>query len=84
MLTVVSIWLTVDAVRWKLGAKDIPFSAISSLWKGGLSHLSLAERQAVRDRYLSSLWGIGQFAWLFALVSVVLVIVTIREFLGPF
>ena len=81
-LTVVSIWLTVDAYRWKRGAKDMPFSAISSLWKGGLQHLSLAEREVVRDRYASSLWGIGQFVWLFAAVSIVLIAVTVREFFG--
>lgn len=79
-LTVVSIWLTIDALRWKRGAKDIPFGAISRLWKGGLEHLSLAARQVVRERYESSLWGIGQFVWLFAVVSLVLIIVTVREF----
>ena len=81
-LTVVSIWLTIDAFRWYRDAKHIPFSAISSLWKGGLEHLSLAERQVVRERYQSSLWGMGRFVWLFAAVSVVLVVVTVREFLG--
>jgi hypothetical protein len=81
-LTVVSIWLTIDAFRWKRGAKDIPFSAISSLWKGGLEHLSLAERQVVRERYQSSLWGIGRFVWLLVAVSGVLVVMTVREFLG--
>jgi len=81
-LTAVIIWLTIDAVRWHRGAKDIPFSAISSLWKGGLEHLPLAERQVVRERYQSSLWGMGQFVWLSAAVSVVLVLLTVREFLG--
>ena len=79
-LTVVSLWLTIDAIRWKAGAKDIPFSAISRLWKGGLEHLSLAEREAFRERYQSSL-GIGQFVWLFAVISLVLVVVTVRAFL---
>jgi hypothetical protein len=80
-LTVLSLWLTIDAIRWKIGAKDIPFSAISSLWKGGLEHLSLVEREAVRQRYRSSLWGIGAFVLLFAAVSVMLVVLTVRAFL---
>ena len=82
MHSVASIWLTIDAFRWALGAKDVPFSVISSLWKGGLDNLSLAERQALRDRYRSTLYGIGKIPWLFASVSVAFVVITIREFAG--
>ena len=81
-LSVVSIFLTIDAWRWKTNAKHIPFSAISTLWKGGLDHLSLQEQQAFRERYDSwRVGGIGTIVMVFTLVSVFLLIATARAFL---
>jgi hypothetical protein len=69
-LTVISVAITVDAYRWKVGAKDIPFGAIAKLWKGGLDHLSFAEKQAVRTRYESWYFGIDNILLNFAALSI--------------
>jgi len=79
ILTMVSLWLTVNAFRWQRSEKDIPWSAISGLWKGGLDYLPAAERQALRDRYASSFQG--RVGLLFAAVTLGLLVATIREFL---
>ena len=80
-LTVISAAITVDAYRWRLGAKDIPFSANSRLWQGGLNHLSLGERKAVRGRYESWLFGIGNIALIFTVLSIAFAVATVAAFL---
>jgi hypothetical protein len=80
-LTVVCAAITVDAYRWKHGAKDIPFSAISRLWKGGLDHLSPGERTAVRARYESWHFGIGNIALIFSVLSIAFAVATVAAFL---
>lgn len=81
LCTLVSVWITWDAIRWQIGAKDIPFSVLSRLWKGGLEHLPGHEREVLRKRYRSTLFGIGGFVLVFAAATVALIVVTIREFL---
>ena len=82
VLTVVGIWLTIDAFRWQRGAKDMPFSAIAPLWKGGLQHLTLAERQKVLEGYRNSPnLAVRMLPLLFAVISLALLLATVREFL---
>ena len=82
VLTVVSIWLTIDVLRWARGAKDMPFSAIAPLWRGGLQHLTLAERQKVLEGYRKSpILAVRMLPPLFAVISLALLLATAREFL---
>jgi hypothetical protein len=82
LATVGSAYLTYDAFRWSGAIEGAPFSAISSLWKGGLSHLSAAEQNQLKQRYSSKLLGAGQLCWLFLAVTVILGLLTIRAFIA--
>ena len=74
-------YVTYDAFRWRKGIKRAPFSVIANLWKGGLSHLSLAEKNGVKERFASELFGVGQISWLLFGVTVFLAAATVQAFL---
>lgn len=79
-LTILAAFITFESFRWHRAMKRAPFGAIASLWKGGLSHLSVAEQNNVKERYLSGTMGIGQFPWLFLAITIGLAIFTVRAF----
>jgi len=79
-LTAVCAYVTYDAFRWRKAVERAPFSIIATLWKGGLSHLSTAEQADQQKRYASSLFGMGQIAWLFLAVTIALAGATVRAF----
>jgi len=82
LLTIACAYVTYDSFRWSAGAERAPFSTIARLWKGGLSHLSLTEREQVKRRN-ASLWiGLGQLCWLFLVGTIVLAVATARAFLS--
>jgi hypothetical protein len=58
-----------------------PFSVIENLWKGKLSHLSLAEKSEVQRRYASALFGFGWIPWFFLFATIILAVATVRTFL---
>jgi hypothetical protein len=80
-LTIGCAFITFDAFRWQQDVKRAPFSTISNLWKGGLSHLSASEKAKIQQRYSSTLFGVGQFCWLFLVITILLAVVTVRTFL---
>ena len=82
LLTLGCGYLTFDAFRWSGSIERAPFSVIGSLWKGGLSHLSVVETDQLKQRYASKWLGGGQLCWLFLGVTVALSVVTVRAFLG--
>jgi hypothetical protein len=59
LVTLGSAYLTYDAFRWSGSIERAPFSAISSLWKGGRTHLSVVEQNRLKQRYSSKLLGAG-------------------------
>jgi len=81
LLTLLSGYIAYDSFQWGGALKDAPFSVISSMWKGGLSHLPLSEQNKVKDRYASSIFGVVQFQLIFSAVTIGLAIATIRAFL---
>jgi hypothetical protein len=81
-LTMGSAYLTYDAFRWSGSIERAPFSAISNMWKGGLSHLSIVEQNELKQRYASKLLGAGQLCWLFLFVTAVLAGLTVRAFMS--
>lgn len=81
LMTLVVVYLAVEAVRWKLSAQNIPFREISRLWRGGLNHMNLTERNALRQRYLSTSLGLGNLTWLLVATALVMIVLTLREFL---
>jgi hypothetical protein len=62
--------------------KEAPFSVISSMWKGGLSHLPLSEQNKIKDRYSSSIFGVFQFQVLFLVITISMAVATVRAFLA--
>ncbi|WP_155802509.1 hypothetical protein [Halothiobacillus neapolitanus] len=62
--------------------KKAPFSVISSMWKGGLSHLPLSEQNKIKDRYTSSIFGVFQFQLFFLIVTIGMAVETVRAFLA--
>lgn len=80
LLTVACAWLTYDAFRWGTSIEHAPFSTISSMWKGGLPNLSVVEQNELKQRYASKVTGVGQIGWIFFVGTVVLAILTAREF----
>ncbi|MDR1935812.1 MAG: hypothetical protein LBS49_09610 [Candidatus Accumulibacter sp.] len=62
--------------------KEAPFSVISSMWKGGLSHLPLSEKNKIKERYSSSIFGIFQFQLLFLIITMGMAFATVRAFLA--
>ncbi|WP_439606165.1 hypothetical protein [Hydrogenophaga sp.] len=82
LVTLGCAYLTYDAFRWIGSIERTPFSAISSLWKGGLTHLSVVEQNRLKHQYASKLFGAGQLCWLFLTITVVLGIFTIRAFIA--
>jgi hypothetical protein len=82
ILTTGSAYLTYDAFRWSGAIENAPFSAIASMWKGGLSHLSAVEQNQLKQRYASKFIGAGQLCWLFLALTVVLAYFTTLEFLA--
>jgi hypothetical protein len=81
LLTILSGYIAYDSFRWGNALKDVPFSAIASMWKGGLSHLPLSEQNKIKDRYASSVFGVVQFQLIFLAVTIGLAIATVRAFL---
>lgn len=82
LLTLGCGFLTYDAFRWSGSIEKAPWSAISNLWKGGLSHLSITEQNQMKQRYASRLSGAGQLCWLFLVFTVLLAILTVQAFMG--
>ena len=82
ILTAGSAYLTYDAFRWNGAIKHAPFSAIASMWKGGLSHLSAVEQIQLKQRYASRLIGAGQLCCLFLAFTAILAYFTVLEFLA--
>jgi hypothetical protein len=62
--------------------KEAPFSVISSMWKGGLNHLSLSEQNKIKDHYSSSIFGVFQFQLLFLVITIGMAVTTVRAFLA--
>jgi hypothetical protein len=81
LLTILSGYIAYDSFRWGDSLKDAPFSVISSMWKGGVSHLPLSEQNKIKDRYASSVFGVVQFQLIFSAVTIGLAIATVRAFL---
>jgi hypothetical protein len=80
-LTVGCAYVTYDSFRWSRAVGRAPFSVIATLWKGGLTHLSVAEQAELKQRYSSNLFGVGQFCWLFLATTLFLAAATVRAFL---
>ena len=80
LLTIGCGLLTYDALRWRSSITKSPFTFIASLWKEGMSHLSISEQNKVRDSYASGLVA-GRIVWLFVAGTVVLGTLTVRAFL---
>ena len=62
--------------------KEAPFSVISSMWKGGLRHLPLSERNEIKDRFSSSILGVFQFQLVFLVLTIAMAVATVRAFLA--
>lgn len=82
LLTIISGYLTYDAFRWGSSVKDGPFSVISNMWKGGLSHLPLSEQDKIKDSFSSSIYGIFQFQLIFLIITIIMAVATVRAFLA--
>ena len=57
IVTAIAAYVTSVASRAAQGIGRAPFSSIQHLWKGGLSHLTLAEKDKVQqgaNRYLAT------------------------------
>jgi len=80
VLTVVAAGITADALRWREGLKKAPFSAISHLWSNGLAHLSLTDREQVREQFVSGTMNV-RLIGVFVACTLFLAIATIRAFL---
>ena len=80
ILTVGGAYLTYDAFRWSSSVEHAPFSSIASMWKGKLSHLTVAEQNQLKNRYASRLLGAGQLCWLFLGITVILAVQTFLAF----
>ena len=78
--TVGCSYLTYDAFRWRTAVERGPFSIIAKMWKGELSHLSLAERAEVQRRVASSWSGMGEICWAFLAITLGLAVATVRAF----
>jgi hypothetical protein len=81
LVTISCAYATYDAFRWRERTGRSPFSLIMNLWKGGLSHLSLAEKSDVQRRYASALFGVGWIPWFFLSITIILAVATVRAFL---
>jgi hypothetical protein len=76
--TAIAAYATSVASRAAQGTTRAPFSSIQHLWKGGLSHLSVAEKDKVQqgaNRYLATKIFVASAA-----VTVVLAAKTLRAF----
>ena len=82
VFSIISVGITIDAFRWHARSSRFPFSAISNLWKNNLDHLSLQERERVRERYGRSVFGVWFLPWLLGVVTLFVVAATVRAFLG--
>jgi hypothetical protein len=78
LVTVSCAYATFDAFRWRRGIGRSPFSVIEHLWKGGLSHQSLAKKSEVQRRYASAVFGAGGIPWFFLLITIILAVATVR------
>lgn len=80
--TLLVAYVTYDAFRLGDALKDAPFSAISGMWKGGLSHLSQTEKNRIQERYTHSGFGLFQIKFLFLLITLAMAVATVRAFLA--
>ena len=79
MFTAIGAYVTYDSFRWRDSIKRAPFSVISSMWKGNLTHLSAAEQEKAKA-HVTSFMGGGQFPWIFLLVTIVCGVFAARAF----
>ncbi len=80
--TLLGAYITYDAFRLGDALKDTPFSTISGMWKGGLSHLSQAEKNRIQERHSHSVFGFFQVKFLFLLITLGMAVATVRAFLA--
>jgi hypothetical protein len=80
--TLLCAYLTYDAFRLGNVLKDAPFSAISSMWKGELSHLSQVDKNKIKSLYVNSIHGIFQIKFLFLLATLGMAVATMRAFIA--
>ena len=81
IFTVICAYVTYDSFRWRDSVRRAPFSVISSMWKDGLAHLSTTQQSEVKGR-ATGFMGIGQFPWIFLLITIVCLTFTVYAFLG--
>lgn len=81
LVTLLCAFVTYEIFRWSRGLKRGPFESAASLWKGGLTHLSLWEQQKLKEQAASWGIGLGQLALIFAVITVLLAVATVRAFL---
>lgn len=82
VLTVIAAFITYDALKWGGNLKDAPFSVISNMWKGGLSHLPLSEQNKIKNYYATSIFGVVQFQLIFLVITICLAVATVRAFIN--
>lgn len=78
--TLLCAWILRDTIRLRRTVMKTPFEAIRHLWGSGTDHLTLNERESMRNRYASTL-GIGSFVLIFLAATLGLATATVRAFL---
>ena len=81
VLTVVCAALTYDAFCMRSAVRKSPFSVISHLWGKSADHLSLTEKEKIKDRFLMHGSGTFDLGPLFFLFTVVLAVATVKAFI---
>lgn len=81
VLTLIAVFITYDALKWGCNLKDAPFSAISNMWEGGLSHLPLSEQNKIKNYYANSIFGVFQIQLIFVVITISLAVSTVMAFL---
>ena len=81
LFTLIAAFITYDTFRWSGNLKDAPPNIISSMWRGGLNHLSLNEQDKIKNYYATSIFGVVQFQLIFLVVTIGLAFATVMAFL---
>lgn len=82
LLTMVCAYLTFETFRLRGAIKKTPFSVIASLWGKNTNHLSLSEKQKIKENLVSfsGVNGIGDASLIFLVITVILAIATFNAF----
>lgn len=80
VLTVVLGILTLDAFSMDAPLRELPSRLWPREWKRGQEHLTLAEQERLQQSNLGANLGAGWLAWVFLMMTLLSVILTVGAF----